>query len=111
VACLSGTQWQGAVFGFLMGGLVGFRGVNAGGKAWLEGHKGSERAGIARYKSVGKSAGTNRSEVAPRRGATNAPEKPTKTGPIKNLVVYTLPESVKRVYRDSFLAWLLIVCQ
>ena len=33
--------------------------------------------------SVGQSVGTNRSEVAPRRGATSAPENTAKTGPVK----------------------------
>ncbi len=55
---------------------------------WLGGDSkglfGPERARIAIDKFIGKSAGPNQSDVAPRRGATNAPENPTKTGPIKN---------------------------
>jgi len=47
---------------------------------------GPERAGIARDKFIGKSAGTNRSEAAPRRGAANALRNHALTGPIRNLV-------------------------
>ncbi len=61
--------------GFLMGGLVGFRRACSA----RSGH------GLLWVKFIGKSAGTNRSEVAARRDATSAPEKPNKTGPIKNL--------------------------
>ncbi len=56
---------------------------------------GPERAWIARDKFVGKSAGPNRSEVAPRRGATNALRNHALTGPIRNksvLVIRTMKE-------------------
>jgi len=42
---------------------------------------GPERAGIALDRFIGKSAGTNRSDVAPRRGATNALRNRALTGP------------------------------
>ena len=47
---------------------------------------GPERARIAIDKFIGKSAGPNQSEVAPRRGATNALRNHALTGPIRNLL-------------------------
>ena len=55
----------------------------SGFNGWLvvceQGLFGPERARIARDKFIGKSAGTNRSEVAARRDATSAPENPAET--------------------------------
>jgi hypothetical protein len=46
---------------------------------------GPERAKIALDRFTGKSAGTNRSEVAPRRGETNALRNHALTGPAKSV--------------------------
>ena len=61
---------------------------------------GPERAGIALDRFIGKSAGTNRSDVAPRRGATNALRNRALTGPAFIPRASTTPLKNKREHPD-----------
>jgi len=56
-----------------MGAVVGFQGMNAGGKPWLEGRKGEERARFTCRLDYRWERRADPSADLPRRGKSSAP--------------------------------------